>query len=362
MRYAIGNLLAFAAKAGILATLLVALAIAPAELAPPDARPASVGSGPKLPSSVHDLALFEDGRFVALRFPKQLSLGGAGDVSPTTILPNLNGIPDALAGPTADGRILIGFEDGVVRSWTPSGPGRGWRNIGRHVGPVHMLAVSPDGQLAAAAHATSEAAVAPPSTVTVWDLAAGTVAARITARGPVDAVGFSGDSERLITRGDDGTLSVWRVRGGEHLTISCGPSGLGSFASSPLGSVVATCVVRGNAVRQVLVTVSNVAGGDRRWETAIDLGSDAAAFHRPQLAFSRDGELLACGTADSVTLFSVRDGRVLAEADAQWHRVSALQFQADGGCIVSAGQDGTVRWWGLPDLSELRRCEDLLPD
>jgi WD40 repeat protein len=72
--------------------------------------------------------------------------------------------------------------------------------------------------------------------------------------------------------------------------------------------------------------------------------------------------LLACGTADAVTLFNASDGRILAEVDADWHRISALQFATDGQSVASAGQDGTVRWWSLPDLNELQRNEDLLLD
>jgi WD40 repeat protein len=225
-----------------------------------------------------------------------------------------------------------------------------------------MIAVSPDGCLAAAAHVASELAD-PTSTVTVWDSATGGVAASISVTSSIDGISFCSASERLITRAGDGTITVWRARGGDRVaTFCCGPPGRGSMACSPVGSLIAACVAAGDNIHSVLVAVSDVSHGDRHWDTSIALRSDAAAFHRPRLAFSGDGQFLACGTADAVTLFNASDGRILAEVDAAWHRISALQFATDGHSVASAGQDGTVRWWSLPDLNELQRNEDLLLD
>ncbi len=363
MRSTACRLLAFPARFGVCAALFAALAAAATELAPPAEGSESAGSRPSLPRSMHDLALFEDGRYAVIRFPRQLAFGETGGGTPQAASSPPGGLPQSLAGPTPDGRILVGDSEGVVWSQAPVGPGVRWNPLVRHGGPADLLCLCPNGRRVAVASGAADHSAERGSPVTVCDSDTGTVRARFVASGPLDWLGFCADSERLLTRAEDETLSVWQARDGGHLaTIRCGAAGRGSAACSPAGPLFAWCGPAGDGTRRICVRVLNLSGGGFVWERMIELDNDAALSYVPRLAFSGDGLLLACGTADAVMLFDASDGRGLAEADAAWHRAAALRFAADGRSIVSAGGDGTVRWWGVPDLVEQLCIEDLLPD
>lgn len=69
-------------------------------------------------------------------------------------------------------------------------------------------------------------------------------------------------------------------------------------------------------------------------------------------AVSPDGELLAVGTGDGVVeLFRIRDGALLAEADAHGAMISTVAFAPDGAWLATGSWDATVR---LYDVSAMR--------
>jgi WD40 repeat protein len=67
------------------------------------------------------------------------------------------------------------------------------------------------------------------------------------------------------------------------------------------------------------------------------------------LAFSRDGKLLATGSADhSVRLWQVVDGRLLKTLEGHKGPVNGLAISPDGGVLASGGKDGIAFLWKLP--------------
>jgi WD40 repeat protein len=68
------------------------------------------------------------------------------------------------------------------------------------------------------------------------------------------------------------------------------------------------------------------------------------------LAISRDGGLLASGSADhTIKLWSLREGKLLRVLEGHRDYVDAVGLSPDGKLLVSGGPDKTVRVWSLPE-------------
>jgi WD40 repeat protein len=68
----------------------------------------------------------------------------------------------------------------------------------------------------------------------------------------------------------------------------------------------------------------------------------------PVYAFSRDGDLVALGTADgTTTIIDIRRSRVVTALHGNQGSVSSLAFGADSGTLFTAGSDGTVLVWDI---------------
>jgi WD40 repeat protein len=84
-------------------------------------------------------------------------------------------------------------------------------------------------------------------------------------------------------------------------------------------------------------------------------GSSPTAF-----GFSRDSRFLSVGWNDGkVKIFETENGRELNEWQAHDTSVSSLSFAANDRLLLSAGGDGAVRFWSLPDQQVMLT---LLPD
>jgi WD40 repeat protein len=109
-----------------------------------------------------------------------------------------------------DRQVVTGGEDGVVQSWSADERGGPPTVVGRTVGRITSIAVSPNGRLVAVASRDTDARV--------WEL--GRKAAPILLTGHTDdvtGVGFSPDSSLVVTSGADGTARIWSATTGEEL-------------------------------------------------------------------------------------------------------------------------------------------------
>jgi WD40 repeat protein len=249
-----------------------------------------------------------------------------------------------------DGKTLVsGGADGTVRLWDLTGsepkarlPVRG------HDDEVRAVALAPDGRiLATSSH---------DGTLRIWELGDRQPKLRVTFSADADptSLAFTPDGKKLISGNADQTLRVWDVSGERpRLLKKLGQSQgradeIWGLAVSPDGKTAATAGRQHSFVLWDLTAEGSkspsVPKGPRRYHGA--------------LTYSPDGRTVASGNSDDGTLrlWNVADPnapqlRFVLDAHKQARSrhgtVHAVAFAPDGKTLVSAGDDGVVRFWNL---------------
>jgi WD40 repeat protein/tRNA A-37 threonylcarbamoyl transferase component Bud32 len=213
-------------------------------------------------------------------------------------------------------------------------PGRG------HDGPLHAVAVSPKGRVAATAGEDQ--------VVRLWDLATRQVLRPLKAHtATVCGLTFSPDGRQLASRSADGTIVLWDVAAGSEVsTLRADADSVSRIQYSPDGRLLAAGGQGG------LVKV---------WDTTTGQAQDPLPGHTGVVrcvAFSPDGRWLASGGEDRTVLL-----QPLAEGRAQVFRtpsiVNDVAFSPDGHTLAAVGDahvprgvrdpapEATVHLWDL---------------
>lgn len=246
-----------------------------------------------------------------------------------------------------------------------------WQRSLDHDSPIHAVAVSPDGSVAATAGDDEQ--------IVLWNLPNGQRRTILEGHSaPIFALTFSPDGSTLASAGRDCTIRLWNTKAGEQVRTAETPKSTFSLAFSADGTTLvsggADMVVRLWNVDQLSeirsmnghfdfvysVAISSdakmiaSAGLDRTVRTWNAETSEAVhllnghALEVWAVAFSPDGSTLASGSADhSVRLWNVQSGELLLTLDDHTDRVRALAFTSDGSTLISAGHDRTVRMWDM---------------
>ena len=190
-------------------------------------------------------------------------------------------------------------------------------------GPIHAIAVSPDGRLAAT--------VDNEQTVRIWDIAGQTLQQTLGGHeSRVGAVAFSPDGQSLLSGDARGELVRWDVTTGKKIASYEFRRGLVRTSGSP-------------------VLEETGAGG-----SANDVANIPRVGGITALEFRRDQKVAAAGTSSGYTqTFDLERG---AELSPVFHRspVTDLAFAADGASLLVATQSGeATRWWSAPDPPRL---------
>jgi RNA polymerase sigma factor (sigma-70 family) len=237
-------------------------------------------------------------------------------------------------------------------------------------GGVHWgVALSHDGKKVVA----GEAGAGSHGELCVWDVKSGELVKKLRSKGMNHWVtALSQDGKWVVGGGDEpnsqfaSNLVVWDFETGKvkhDLSDVARQSDLGSLraiAISPDGKLLATGGVGGNGIM-----LSDMETGKRKHLLKADMKE---ASEEPRfilsLAFSPDGKLLASAGADgAVTLWDVDKGerRVMLEGHGKDENgrdielpkgkkiVTSVWFAPDGRTLASAGVDGTIRFWSVPD-------------
>ncbi len=273
-----------------------------------------------------------------------------------------------------NGRTLAaGDVDASVRLWDLK-TGKNAATLTGHGRSVTSVAFSPDGKvLASASGGTDENRIRTrPGEVKLWDVATGMNTFAFTwPRNYVCSVAFSPDGGTLAAGGgkvfppggyQDEPLSVgspmyyhraqkawyWQgpktiklwdvVTGSSIATLDGGQVGhAGCVAFSRDGKVLAsgsadgTVILWNMATRQGVATLDDWAGGRSVY----------------LLAFSPDGKTLAAGCHDGITLWDLGSRKSSGRLKGHACSVLSVAFSPDGKTLASASADGTVKLWDV---------------
>ena len=171
-------------------------------------------------------------------------------------------------------------------------------------------------------------------------------------RGHVISVAFSGDSKKLVSGGDDGTVRLWDVRTGKLLhTITDVGRGVDDVAFSPdgkmFGSIHADEDIRlwDASTYQLLHTLRD----DQIW-----IGSVGRVNC---LAFSTDSKVVAGGYYHGrIRLWNANTGEHFGNAGfINYGGINTIAFSSDGITFASGGGDGSVHLLGARTAEHWQR-------
>jgi WD40 repeat protein len=223
-------------------------------------------------------------------------------------------------------RALSCSHDHTVRLWELA-TGKELRRFEGHGGAVFYVALSPDGRRAISGGWEEEGIIC------FWDVETGQQLHRVRQAKWVNCVAFApGGQQALI--GSGGAIRWWDVATGKELNPQR-PVGNGGtwgckVAFSPDGRHVLSCMTDEFA---------------RLWD--VPSGKQLHSFAiRPQVwgvAFSPDGRHALCA-GDGMVLCEVESGKELRRFE-EAKGIRDLALSGDGGRVLSAHGDGSVRLW-----------------
>ena len=267
--------------------------------------------------------------------------------------PHAGGVRTVAALP--DGRCVSAGTDGVARV-CDARTGRVLATISAGEDPVTALAVAigtvpgADGETGAPADGTIGGGVT----------GAGAGGVVMLARRGRGVDGFSLTTGQHLARVADDTALVGRLAAspcGRHVATGALRGGMMTIVDAARGTVVAECLGHTGSVNDLAFSADGTrvfsAGQDnhvRVWSVPDGRALANWGGHEDAvltLAESPRGDRLATGSADgTVRIWDVADGSQLAVLRGHTKRVRHVVFAPDGGWLVSVADDGTARVWG----------------
>jgi WD40 repeat protein len=208
------------------------------------------------------------------------------------------------------------------------------RTLEAHRKPLNKAIFSPDGR--------TIVTISQDKTAITWDASTGRRRNSITGHeGSINQVVFSPNSELLLTASEDKNARLWSARTGRTLFNLKGHDSVHALGFSPDSqTVVTTGTIIVKKVESLAVILWDALTGQRKYTLSEHIGQ------ADQVAFSPNSYLLLTGGVDgSAILWNTATGRNLHTFRDHTDRISGVAFSRDGQSIITSSYDSTTLIW-----------------
>ena len=266
----------------------------------------------------------------------------------------LDSLPTGIAFVEAKGVVVVGCEDGSLRTWA-RGEGKDFLEDAK----MQKLTAHASTVTAVAAGGGVAASAASDGKVLVWNLPADKPAQTISHGAAVRALAVSDDGKMLASAGDDNAVQLWNPADGKPIRKLIGPTDwLLAVSLSRDGKFVAAGGQDGK------LWLWETATGRKVFDVPSSPPAPKAATPPPPpnvvsaLAFSPDGKTIALGGSDAKLYFyQATDGKLLRTGVGHTHTLTGLVFHPAGQLLLSSGKDRSIRIWNVAGANVQKALE-----